>query len=126
MSAKRTTVRLEESLLEQAKAEAARRNKTLTAMLEVGLRLALVNPSTPGQAEKSDAACEPTRWRNHAGIDIGNRADLLDILEGRGWGRSPAPLTACLPQVAAPRHSPAWSASLPIRKRSSVRTKSVK
>jgi len=53
MSAKRTTVRLEESLLEQAKAEAARRNKTLTAMLEVGLRLALVNPSTPVRRKKA-------------------------------------------------------------------------
>jgi len=41
-----TTVRLEESLLEQARAEAARRNKTLTAAIEEGLRLALANPST--------------------------------------------------------------------------------
>jgi hypothetical protein len=49
----RTTVRLEESLLEQARAEAARRNKTLTAMIEEGLRLTLANPRNPVRRKKA-------------------------------------------------------------------------
>lgn len=37
----RTTVRLNDALLREAKREAARRGQTLTALLEEGLRLAL-------------------------------------------------------------------------------------
>lgn len=37
----RTTVRLEESLMSQARREAARRGITLTALIEQGLRLVL-------------------------------------------------------------------------------------
>src|SRR5438105_4045575 len=37
----RTTVRLDDALLEQAKREAARRRETLTALIEQGLRLLL-------------------------------------------------------------------------------------
>jgi hypothetical protein len=44
---KRTTVRLEEHLLEQAKREAHRRGETLTAMIEKGLRRELAGGKTP-------------------------------------------------------------------------------
>ena len=37
----RTTVRLDEGLLRQVKAEAARRGETVTALIERGLRLVL-------------------------------------------------------------------------------------
>lgn len=37
----RTTVRLDDALLEQAKREASRRGETLTALIENGLRLVL-------------------------------------------------------------------------------------
>jgi len=86
----RTTVRLEESLLELAKAEAARRNKTLTAMIEEGLRLALANPPAPARRKKVTLPVSRCGGGTMPGVDIGNSADLLDILEGRPWGRSPA------------------------------------
>ncbi|MGD1073151.1 MAG: DUF2191 domain-containing protein [Bryobacteraceae bacterium] len=79
----RTTVRLEESLLEQAKAEAARRNKTLTALIEEGLRLALVNPRTPVRRKKASLPVSRQTGGTRAGVDINNSAGLLDILEGR-------------------------------------------
>ncbi len=79
----RTTVRLEESLLEQAKAEAARRNKTLTAMIEEGLRLALANPPAPARQKKLTLPVSRRGGGTMPGVDISNSADLLDILEGR-------------------------------------------
>lgn len=41
-------MRLEDSLLEQAKREAARRHETLTALIEQGLRLVLARSQAPG------------------------------------------------------------------------------
>jgi hypothetical protein len=79
----RTTVRLEESLLEQAKAEAARRNKTLTALIEEGLRLALVNPRTRIRRKKVVLPVSRQTGGTQPGVDINSSADLLDILEGR-------------------------------------------
>lgn len=76
-------MRLEESLLEQAKAEAARRNKTLTALIEEGLRLALVNPKTPIRRKKVALPVSRRGGGVVPGVDIDNSADLLDILEGR-------------------------------------------
>ena len=43
----RTTVRLEESLLEQAKAEAASRKTTLTALIEEGLNTVIKEGQRP-------------------------------------------------------------------------------
>lgn len=42
----RTTVRLDDRLLEAAKREAARRGETLTALIERGLRLVLARPQS--------------------------------------------------------------------------------
>ena len=79
----RTTVRLNDALLEQAKREAARQGETLTALMEQGLRLAL-------------AQSQPTRRRGRVklpvckvgggvlpGVDLNDSATLLDIMEGR-------------------------------------------
>jgi len=40
----RTTVRLPDALMDQAKREAQRRGKTVTALIEQGLRLVLAQP----------------------------------------------------------------------------------
>jgi hypothetical protein len=40
----RTTVRLDDALLERARREASRRGLTLTALIEQGLRLAMRQP----------------------------------------------------------------------------------
>lgn len=79
----RTTVRLDDALLERAKHEARRRGETLTALIERGLRLVLAKP-------------QPRRERRHVripvsnagggllpGVDLDNGAALADILEGR-------------------------------------------
>lgn len=79
----RTTVRLDDALLEQAKREAARRGETLTALIEKGLRLVL-------------AQSRPARGRRRVvlpvcragggvlpGVDLNDSAALLDLLEGR-------------------------------------------
>jgi len=41
----RTTIRLDDALLDSARSEAARRDTTLTALIEQGLRLVLAQPN---------------------------------------------------------------------------------
>jgi hypothetical protein len=79
----RTTVRVEEGLLEKAKAEAARRHTTLTALIEEGLRLTIGNVKTPVRRKKVALPVSRRGGGTMPGIDINNSADLLDFLEGR-------------------------------------------
>jgi hypothetical protein len=78
----RTTVRLEESLLEQAKAEAARQNKTLTSLMEEGLRLVLREARRPVRRKKVVLPVSKKTGGTWPGIDINNSAELLDIMDG--------------------------------------------
>ena len=77
----RTTVRLNDALLSQAKREAARRNTTLTALIESGLRLALAAGSKKKHSPVDLPVSKATGgvW---PGIDISNNAELLDIMDG--------------------------------------------
>jgi len=72
----RTTIQLEDALLEQAKREAARRGMTLAMLIEQGLRLVLAQ-----------------RWRVvlptcdaggglQPGIDLDDGSALLDLMDG--------------------------------------------
>lgn len=80
---RRTTVRLEESLVAQAKREAERRGVTLTALLAEGLRLVLAGgaavPGRPRVVLPVSGALGGT-W---PGIDLDSNAALLDRMEGR-------------------------------------------
>jgi hypothetical protein len=78
----RTTVRLEESLLEQAKAEAARQNKTVTALIEEGLYLVLKNAQNPVPRKKVVLPVSRQGGGTLPGVDLSNSAELLDIMEG--------------------------------------------
>jgi hypothetical protein len=78
----RTTVRLEESLLEQAKAEAARQNKTLTSLVEEGLYLVLKNAQKPISRKKLVLPVSKQGGGTWPGVDLSNSAELLDIMEG--------------------------------------------
>lgn len=78
----RTTIRLEESLLEQAKAEAARRNKTLTSLVEEGLHLVLKEAQKPVKRKKVVLPICRQGGGTLPGVDISNSAELLDIMEG--------------------------------------------
>jgi hypothetical protein len=78
----RTTVRLEDALLQQAKAEAARRSTTLTALIEHGLRLTLAGRAAPARRRVELPVC-------HAGggvlpgVSLDDSARLLDLMDGR-------------------------------------------
>jgi len=79
----RTTVRLDNTLLERAKREAARRNETLTALIEQGLRLILAQRRPrAARAEIVLPVCM-AGGGTLPGVDLDDTASLLDILEGR-------------------------------------------
>ena len=78
----RTTVRLEESLLERAKAEGARQNKTVTALIEEGLHLVLKSAQKPVKRRKVVLPVSTRTGGTWPGVDISNSAELLDILDG--------------------------------------------
>lgn len=78
----RTTVRLDERLLREAKTYAARNGRTLTAVMEAALRQFLAR-----QPERT--ATRPFRLRTFKGtgvapgVDLDDSAALLDLIEGR-------------------------------------------
>lgn len=79
----RTTVRLEESLMSQARREAARRGVTLTALIEQGLRLVLRKPVKRPDKHRISLPVSRAKGGVFPGIDLSNCANLWDQMEGR-------------------------------------------
>ena len=79
----RTTIRLDDSLLQQAKREAARRGITLTGLIEQGLRLVLVRPSRPGERPWVTIPVSSARDGTLPGVDLNDSAALLELMEVR-------------------------------------------
>jgi hypothetical protein len=79
----RTTVRLDDSLLEQAKREAARRHETLTALIEQGLRLVLAQSRLARRRKRVDLPTCRAGGGVLPGVDLNNSAALLDLMDGR-------------------------------------------
>ena len=79
----RTTIRLDDALLEQAKREASRRGQTLTALIEQGLRLMLAGPRPPQRGANIVLPVSRAAGGTLPGIDLNDSAALIDILEGR-------------------------------------------
>jgi hypothetical protein len=79
----RTTVRLDDSLLRQAKKEAARRGATLTALIENGLRLVLAHPVTRSKHRRVRLPVCRAGGGPLPGVDLADTSDLLDRMEGR-------------------------------------------
>ena len=82
----RTTVRLEEGFMRQVKREAARRNQTVTSLIEAGLRLVLAQSKTPRRriaipVSRAGGGLLP-------GVDLNDSVALLDLIEGRPTPRS--------------------------------------
>ena len=77
----RTTVRLDDDLLRQAKALAARTGRTLTALIEDGLREALARH---GRRQERPRVALPTFKGKglQPGVDLDDTAGLLDIMGG--------------------------------------------
>ena len=79
----RTTVRLDERLLERARSEAARRGATLTSLIEEGLQLVLRRPKRPSnQTIVKLPECRASGG-TLPGVDLDDSAALLDRMEGR-------------------------------------------
>ena len=77
-------MRLDENLIQQAKAEAARRGKTLTSLIEEGLRLVLVQSTRPLPASKVRLPICKQGGGTLPGVDLDDSASLLDLMvEGR-------------------------------------------
>ena len=79
----RTTVRLEESLLQRARQEAERRGVTLTSLIEQGLELVLRRPLHRPKRPAIDLPECLAGGGVRAGVDLNDSASLLDRLEGR-------------------------------------------
>ncbi len=78
----RTTVRLGNALLQEAKREAARLGTTLTAIIEESLRERLArsaaNTETPPRVRLTTTGGRGLR----PGIDLDDSAALLDVMDG--------------------------------------------
>jgi len=79
----RTTVRLDERLLERARSEAARRGATLTSLIEEGLQLVLRHPKRPSNQSIVKLPECRAGGGTVPGIDLNDSAALLDRMEGR-------------------------------------------
>jgi hypothetical protein len=79
---KRTTVRLDESLLDQAKAVARLQHKTLTRLIEEGLHRVLAGPAAKKPRRKIALPTGHESGGVLPGIDLNNSAGILAILDG--------------------------------------------
>lgn len=78
----RTTIKIEDGLLAEAKAQAANSGRTLAAVVEDALRSSLARRSPPqprSAASLPTFAGGPTR----SGVDLDDGAALLDLMESR-------------------------------------------
>jgi len=79
----RTTVRLDNALLDRARQEAARRGVTLTALIEQGLQLVLRRPlKRTGRPRIRLPECR-AGGGVLPGVDLDDSAGLLDRMESR-------------------------------------------
>lgn len=69
--------------MNQAKREAEQRGETLTALIEQGLRLVLVQPHIRRQRERVTLPVSKSDGGTLPGIDLNDSAALLDVMEGR-------------------------------------------
>jgi hypothetical protein len=79
----RTTVRLDDALLDRAKREARRRGETLTALIERGLRLALTSPEKRSKRRHVEIPVCREGGGTLPGVDLDDGTALLDLVEGR-------------------------------------------
>lgn len=79
----RTTVRLDQALLERAREEAAKRKTTLTSLIEQGLELMLRRPMK--RPERRMVSLPECRAGGGAlpGVDLDDSASLLDRMDDR-------------------------------------------
>jgi hypothetical protein len=79
----RTTVRLDEALLERARQEAAKRKTTLTSLIEQGLELVLRRPMRVALRQPIVLPECHAGGGTLSGIDLNDSASLLDRMDDR-------------------------------------------
>jgi len=77
----RTTVRLDDALLDQARREAERRGETLTSLMEMGLRLVLAQKHKPRVHGEAALPVSQARGGLRPDVDLNHNAALLDTME---------------------------------------------
>ena len=77
----RTTVRLPEELLHRAKRKAAAEGRTLTSLIEQGLRLVVSDKSKPRPATHNDPPVSQARGGLRPGFDWGNLSSLVQEMD---------------------------------------------
>jgi hypothetical protein len=76
----RTTVRIDDDLLKEAKAVALATDRTLTELVEDALREALARRRASATSER--VVLPTSKGRPLPGVDLSDSAGLLDIMEG--------------------------------------------
>jgi len=76
----RTTVRINDALLEEAKREASRRGETLASLIEQGLRLVVAQSAAPHEKHRVVLPVSSETGGVMPGVDLNNNASLLDIM----------------------------------------------
>ena len=79
----RTTVRLDEGLLRQAKAAAARDGETVTSLIERGLRLVLAASGRRSHRARVRLPVSRAKGGTRPGVNLDDSSAVLDILDGR-------------------------------------------
>lgn len=78
----RTTLSLDDALLEQARERAARTGRTLSQVVEDALREAFAPPREAGARSRVQLPTDPGDGRGvRPGIDLDDSAGLLDAME---------------------------------------------
>ena len=76
----KTTLNIDDTVMQRLREEAARRGTTMSALVEAGLRRVLARP-TPSNAQPDTLPPLPT-WRSGGfRADIANREDLYRVME---------------------------------------------
>ena len=76
-------MRLDDQLLEQARKEAARQGKTLTALFDQAIRQVLAQSGRRPPGKRVQLPVSRARGGTLPGVDLNDSASLLDIMEGR-------------------------------------------
>ena len=74
----KTTLEIDDGLARQLREEASRRDTTVSALVEEGLRH-ILEPSLP--AEQEDLLLLPTWDSGGALVDVANREELYEVLD---------------------------------------------
>lgn len=83
MTYMRTTVRLDDRLMQQVKHAAHEHGETVTSMIERALRLLLAGSQPRGNDKRVPIPVSRARGGTLPGIDLNDSAALLDRMEGR-------------------------------------------